>query len=47
MDCNHPAKDLVGDKWTVGKLKGISTDNFWTWDKRDGVGYDGYDYLRI
>ena len=32
---------LAGDKWTLGELKGISTEDFWTWDKSDRLAYDG------
>ena len=39
------AKDLAGVSWTLGDLKELSTDNFWTWDKSDGIGYDIDAYL--
>ena len=45
MTCRQLAKDLAGDDWTLGKLAGISADNFWKWDKTDITGYDGHDYL--
>ena len=45
MKCRQPAKELRGDEWTLGKLAGISTENFWTWDKTDTTGYYGHDYL--
>ena len=40
LELNQSEKDLAGDKWTLGKMKGLSTDNLWTWIKIDGVGYE-------
>ena len=37
----------MGDKWNLDELKGLSMGHFWAWDKKDGVGYDGHDYLRL
>ena len=34
------AKELAGDEWNLGKLEGLYTENFWTWDKTDNTGYD-------
>ena len=31
VECNHLAKELTGDKLTLGALKELSVDNFWTW----------------
>ena len=45
MTCRHKAKELAGDEWTLGKLVGISAENFWTWDKMDTTVYGGHDYL--
>ena len=42
LECKQLAKYLVGDKWTIGKLKGISTEDFWTWDNSYGLAYVGY-----
>ena len=47
MNCKQLAKDLVGDKWTLGDLKRLYTEDFWTWDKSDGIDYDKDDYLRL
>ena len=47
MECNQLAKDLAGDKWTLGELKGPSIDDFWDWLKTDGVVYDGDAYLGL
>ena len=40
MECKQLVKYLAGDKWTLGKMKGLSTGNLWTWVKIDGVGYE-------
>ena len=34
VECNQLEKDLAVDSWNLGKLKELSTDNFWTWDKK-------------
>ena len=47
LECNQSAKDIVGYKWTLSDLKGLSTDNLWTWLNTDGVGYDGDTYLEL
>ena len=39
------AKDIAGDKCTLGTLKDLSTDNVWTWENSDGIVYDGDVYL--
>ena len=33
MECKQLAKDIPGDKWTLGGLKELSTDEFCTWYK--------------
>ena len=45
MTCRQLAKELAGDKWTLGELAGLSVKNFWTWAKMDTTGYDGHVYL--
>ena len=35
----------MGYSCNLGKLKELSTDEFWTWAKSDGIGYDGDAYL--
>ena len=40
-------KDLAGDKWDLGTLKELSTDDFWAWAKKYGIGYDGDAYLGL
>ena len=47
LECKKLVKDLTGYTWTLGNLKGISTDNFWTWLKTGGVGYDRDAYLGL
>ena len=45
LECKNSEKDLVGYSCNLGKLKELSTDEFWTWAKSDGIGYDGDAYL--
>ena len=45
MECKQSAKDHTGDKWTLSSLNGLSTEEFWTWSKSDGLSYDGDAYL--
>ena len=33
------------DKWTLCDLKGVSTEDFCTWDNIHGIVYDGDAYL--
>ena len=40
-------KDLAEDKCTLGDLKGLSIDDFWTWKKSDGLAYDEDSYLEL
>ena len=47
MTCRQLAKELAGDEWTLGKLNGLSAEEFWTWEKMDTTGYDGHDYLAL
>ena len=42
VECKPLAKDIVGYKWYLVVLKEISTEYFWTWTKKDGIGYDRY-----
>ena len=39
------AKDLAGDSWYLGALKDLYRDNFWTWAKKDIIGFDRDAYL--
>ena len=41
VECKKLEHDLVGDSWDLGNLKELSTDNFWTWANKYGIGYDG------
>ena len=41
MECKHSVKDIAGDKWTLGDLKAISTEDFWDWVNSDGLAYNG------
>ena len=45
MTCRQYAKDLMCYEWTLGKLTGLSAEEFWTWAKKDTTGYDGHYYL--
>ena len=47
LECKKSEKDVLGYMWTLGNLKALSTENFWTWDKSDGLAYEGGDYLGI
>ena len=40
-ECKHSVKELARDKWGLGALIGLSTDDFWAWVKKNGIGYDG------
>ena len=31
VECKSSQKDIAGDKWDLGALKELYTDNFWTW----------------
>ena len=45
LECKHLAKDIAGDKRTLGYLKGLYTEDFWTWYNSDGLDYDRDAYL--
>ena len=45
MVCRESAKDLAGDKWTLGNLKAPSKERFWDWEKGGGLDDDGNLYL--
>ena len=45
MKCNKLTKDLAGDKWTLGYLKALCTEELWNWAKSDALTYDGDAYL--
>ena len=45
MKCKKLEKNLTGDEWTLGKLAGLSAENFCTWDNMDILGYGGHAYL--
>ena len=47
VECKHSEKDIAGDKWDLGELKGLSTVDLWAWSKKDSIGYDGHTYLGI
>ena len=46
-ECKQSAKELSVDKWDLDALKGLFTDDFWAWVKKDGIGYDGGAYLGL
>ena len=45
MTCKQLAKYLAGDDWALVDIKGLSTKEFFTWEKTDTTGYDGHLYL--
>ena len=45
MTCREPEKELAVYEWTLGKLTGISAEDFWTSENTDTTGYDGNYYL--
>ena len=45
LECKHLAKYLARDSWDLVKLKKLSTDYFYNWEKKDRTGCDGYAYL--
>ena len=45
LECKQLAKDLAGDKWTLGDLEALSNEYFSTWAKSGGLTCDGYAYL--
>ena len=47
LECKQSENDLAGDGWTLGNLKELSTDEFLTWAKSNGIGYDGDAYLGL
>ena len=47
MECKHPSKDNTGDKWDLGALKELSTDDFCIWAKKYRIWYDGNAYLGL
>ena len=47
VTCNQSAKAPGGDEWTSGDMSRVSTEDFWTWEKTDTIGYDGHPYLAI
>ena len=47
LERKQSTKDIAVDKWDIGELKGLSTDDLWDWTKKDMVGYDGNVYLEI
>ena len=47
MERKQSANDLAGEKWILGNLKALSTKYFWTWEKSDGLAYNGGTYLEL
>ena len=47
MAYKQATKELAGDEWNLGKLAGLSTNDFWTWSKTDTLGYDVHVYLAM
>ena len=38
-------KGIAGYQWTLGEVKDVIMERFWTWVNLDGLDTDGYDYL--
>ena len=47
VECKPLENYIVGYTWDLVLLKEISTEYFWTWTKKDGIGYDEYSYLGL
>ena len=47
MTCKQSAKELAGDEWTSGNMRGVSTEDFWDWEKTYIIEYDGHPFLAI
>ena len=47
VECKQLSKDIARYSWGLGKLKELSTDDSWTWAKKDTIGYDGGAYLGL
>ena len=45
VDCKQSANDLARYSCDLGALKDLSTDDFWNWEKKDGIAFEGDDYL--
>ena len=41
------AKELAGEKWSLGKIKQLTMELLWTWAKEDGLEYDRGAYLGL
>ena len=47
IECKQSLKELAGDNCYLDALKGQSTNNFWAWSKKEGIGYDWDAYLGL
>ena len=47
LECKQLVKYIAVDKWTLGEMKGLSTNDFWAWEKSDGLDYYGDAYLGL
>ena len=45
MTCKQSVKELAGDEWTLVDMSGVSTEDFWNWEKMDSMGYDVHPYI--
>ena len=43
--CKQLEKELAEDEWDIGKLAGLSTEDFWTWANTDTKAYDRHPFL--
>ena len=46
-ECKKSERELTGDKWDLGELKGLPTDDLWAWANKDGILYYGHAYLGL
>ena len=47
LGCKQLAKDIAGEKCTLGELKRLSIDDFWNWSKSDRTYYERDTYLGL
>ena len=36
-ECKQAPKEISGDKWDLGKIEGLFTDDLWSWATNDGI----------
>ena len=40
-ECKEPENGLAGDPWSLGSVKGVYMEHFWTWSKVDAIDGSG------